>query len=141
VNVASGGRADAVHGVRDREHVIREVPLKATLLPLGRPEVDHPRIHPVLVEAPDCRRAGGHVPDLGRQHHRWHQDHGRAIFRVLSREVAAEAVDRSLGHHLVRRCLLAGLEPAESRDFERVLRRLAYAGERVRDHAPTLAGM
>ena len=129
VHVAAGLAPDPVDGIGDRDHVVGERSLESPLLALGRPEVDDPRIDPVVAQ--DRHRAGRRrdVVDLGREHHRRHQQDRRPTTAV----VVAQLVDAMLGGDLVRRRLLVGRQAAEASDLQRVLRRGSESAYRPRD--------
>ena len=125
--------AHDVDGVADRADVVGERALEAALLALRGAEVDDPGRHAAAVEDAHRRRARRDVVDLGAQHERRHEQHGRAPARPADApvgEVAAQAEDPMLGDDLVRRRLLARLQAAEARDLQRVLRRRARGGRR-----------
>ena len=134
--VVAGLGADPVDRLVDREHVVVEGALEAALLALGRAEVDDPRIDAVAAQDLDRAGRGSDVVDVGGEHHRRHEQQGRARRRLRSlpgggREVAAQPVDRPRRDDLEGRRLLVGLEAAEAGHLERVLRRGAEpAGRR-----------
>ena len=124
VHLAAGDRAHAVDRVADRHDMVGERALQAALLALGSAEVDHPGIGGVLVQDGDGARRRRDVVDVGGEHHRRHEHDRRTGIPapVGRREVAAQPVDPPLCGDLVRRRLLAGLQAAEARHLERVLR-------------------
>jgi hypothetical protein len=124
VHRAAGDLRHLCHRLAERDHVIGQRALEAAGLPLRCAEVDHPRIDPTPGQLGDRARRRGHVVDVGRQHHRWHEEHGWAAIGRRG-AVAAQVVDAMGADHLERRRLLARLEPAEPGDLECVLRGLA----------------
>ncbi len=134
--LVAGLLADQVDGLVERDHVVVEGALEATLLVLGGAEVDHPRIDAVTGE--DLDRAGRRrdVVDVGGEHHRRHQQQRRPrpLLRVRRRRVvAAEPVNGPGRDDLERRGLLVGLEAAEARHLERVLRHVGEPAGRRSD--------
>ena len=73
MHVVAGRVADAVDGVRHRQHVVGQRALEAARFALGSAEVDHPGVGAVLAQ--NRHRAGvrGNVIDLGGEHQRRHQ--------------------------------------------------------------------
>ena len=112
--------------------MVGERALEPALLALGRAEVDHPRIDPVLVQDRDRAAAPGHVVDVGRQHQR-RDEHDRRRALVGPWVVATKLEHALLGRHLVGRRLVVGGQPAEASDLERVLCDRAYAADRGGD--------
>jgi hypothetical protein len=133
MNVAAGGVADSVDRIGDREHVIGEGALESSLLLLRRAEVDHPRIDAVLAQNRHRARGGRDVVDLGRQHHRRHQQHRRAG-GLAARVVVTQPVNAVLALDHVGRRLLIGGQAAEAGHLEGVLGRGAntHGGSRDR---------
>ncbi len=108
-----------------REHVVGERALEPALLLLGRAEVDHPGLDPVRVQDRHGAARRRDVVDLGREHHRRHEqdrrDVGTLAVGTIGRVVAAQAVDAALGEDLVGGRLLLGLQAAEAGHLEGVL--------------------
>ena len=126
VDVAAGRLADAVDRVADRDDVVGERALEPALLVLGRAEVDHPGVDAVLVQDRDARS----TPARRRRRRRRASSAAPAASGAPApRRRSSGAAGRSaLGRDLVRRRLLAGLEAAEARHLERVLRGRAEPG-------------
>ena len=148
MHVAAGGALHPVHRIGDRDHVVGQRALKASLLAFGGAEVHHPRVGAVFVQQGDRARGRGDVVDLGGEHHRGDEQDRRARragsgsalgprapvgARPALGVVVAQPVDPVLGGDLVGRRLLAGGQAPEAGDLERILRGRAEAGDRRGD--------
>ena len=131
VDVGAGRPADQVDRLGDGDDVVGEVALEPTLLALGGAEVDHPGVGALAVQDRDRARRRRDVVDVGREHQRRHQQHRRP--GRLAGVVVAQPEDRASRGDLERRRLLVGLEAAEARDLERVLRRGSQSRRRAQD--------
>ena len=133
VDVATGRFDHLVDGGGQRDDVVGEGAFEPALLALWRTEVDDPRIDARGGELTDGAGLGRHVVDVGRQHHRRDEDDRRPADVVVPGRrvaVAAQLVDAVRRHDLVGRRFLAGLEPAEAGDLQRVLRGLPEPHDR-----------
>ncbi len=106
MNVASGHAVHLLDSVGDRQHVVGERPLEASLLVLRRAEVDYPGIDPVLAQDRGRARCRGNVVDVSREHHGRHQEQRRPL--ALVRVVPPQSVDALLRDDLVRRGFVLG---------------------------------
>ena len=124
VDVATRRLPDLSDGVRDRDDVIGQGALEPTLLALGGAEVDDPGIDPAIAKHRYGARRGRDVIDVGGEHQRRHEQCRRTgrVGAPGGRAIPAQAVDALLGDDVVGAGLLARVESAEARDFDRVLR-------------------
>ncbi len=136
VHVATGGGADDVDGVVDRDDVVDNGALEPALLALGGAEVDDPGVQARVAEEPDRAGRGRDVVDLGGHHQRRDQQHrgpGRRAVPVGAGvgEVAPQPEHRPPGHDHELARQLTGEQSAVADHLRRVRHRGAELAQRA----------